>query len=103
MTEEKWFETDLFSKLLHLEKTGWGSDRKLRLFACVCCRRIWDLLEHVCHVAIERSEQFVEGSATLLELKRAADKAARYLEQRFQHLGLIPTHHGVRDLEMFLF
>src|SRR5262245_1277609 len=43
--------------------------RKWRLFACACCRRIWDLLsENGSHRNIEAAEQYADGRASLAEL-----------------------------------
>src|SRR5262249_6775812 len=43
VTEQEWIEcTDPLRLLLFLR--GKASDRKLRLFGCACCRRIWEWL-----------------------------------------------------------
>jgi hypothetical protein len=39
-----------------------GTERKLRLFACGCCRRVWDsLLDERSRNAVEAAEKFVEA------------------------------------------
>ena len=45
MNEPEWLACGEPRKMLrYLE--GKATDRKLRLFACACCRRIWHLLPH---------------------------------------------------------
>jgi hypothetical protein len=48
---------------------GRASDRKVRLFACHCCRRVWQYLVAVkSRHAVEIAEQFADGLASLEEL-----------------------------------
>jgi hypothetical protein len=51
---------------------GRASDRKLRLFACACCRRVWHLLAHPrLGEAVEVGERFADGQATAWQLRNA--------------------------------
>jgi hypothetical protein len=51
---------------------GRASDRKLRLFACTCCRRIWHLFWHErSRAAIEVAERYADGFATAGELSES--------------------------------
>src|SRR5215472_7071963 len=70
MTESDWASCREPQLLLDLVRdSGRASDRKLRLFACGCCRRIWRLiLDGRARRAVEVAEQFADGLAGAHEL-----------------------------------
>jgi hypothetical protein len=76
MTEAEWLAcTDPQKMLGFLE--GRASDRKLRLFACACCRHTWHLFsDHRVREAVEVAERLADGLATAEE-SQAAESAAR--------------------------
>ena len=63
MTEAEWLASTEPIPMLDLLR-GKASDRKLRLFASVCCRSIWDLLlDERSRQAVEVGEQYADGCA----------------------------------------
>jgi hypothetical protein len=72
MTEAEWLEcTEPEKMLAHLRARASG--RKLRLFGCACCRRIWHWLwDERSRQAVEVSERYADGRATKKELALAA-------------------------------
>jgi hypothetical protein len=59
--------------------------RKLRLYACACCRGAWDLiLDDECRRAIEVSEAFADGRATKEELEQAREAAREAAMRRWR-------------------
>jgi hypothetical protein len=63
MTEAEWFGcTDPGPRLEFLRTRA--SERKLRLFACACCRRVWHLLtDERSRRAVEVMERYADGAA----------------------------------------
>src|SRR4051812_17877837 len=77
MTEEAWLTGDDPGELMEVAVArGWVSPRKLRLWACACCRRIWPLLVSECsRRAVEVAERFADGLATEAERAAACDSS----------------------------
>ena len=76
MNERKWLECEELMPMLQF-LTGKTTDRKLRLFACACCRDIWDLLTDECgRTAVEVGERFADGDAGGDDLHAASGEAA---------------------------
>jgi hypothetical protein len=82
MTEQEWLASDEPDKMLGIEQGRVAqvpeylqsklTQRKLRLFACACCRRIWHLIsDERSRRALETAERFAEGQATPDELRQA--------------------------------
>ena len=81
MTESEWLEcTDPMPMLEFLQ--GKASDRKLRLFACACCRTVWDAIPlGDFRSSVLTAERYSEGLATTQELESAlagAENSIRY-------------------------
>jgi hypothetical protein len=71
MEEREWLAcTDPRRLLLSLRDAG--SDRKWRLFACACCRRIWPVIDEGSREIIEVAERYADGRATAGELEVTA-------------------------------
>jgi hypothetical protein len=76
MNEAEWLACGDPSPILQNIR-GKASDRKLRLFAAVCCRKVWHLLpDQRCWRAVETAEQSAEGRASNQDLIDAGDAAA---------------------------
>jgi hypothetical protein len=78
MTESEWLAaTDPQAMLETLRESGKATDRKLRLFAVACCRRVWHLMTD------DRSRRTVEVAEEYLDDR--ADTAAKSKAQRNAH------------------
>jgi len=75
VTEAEWLECP-YARLMLDFRRGKISPRKLGLYACACCRRIWHLLtDERSRMAVEVAERFADGRAEKAEWY-AADEAA---------------------------
>src|SRR5260370_27424049 len=73
MTEQEWLECAAPQPELEFLRRK-GGERKVRLFACACCRRVWDHLEEEgSRYAVEIAERYVDGLATSSQLQLARD------------------------------
>jgi hypothetical protein len=78
MTEAEWLAaTAPWAMLEFLEGTGRGPDRKLRLFAAACCRRIWRLVTDArSRRAVEAAEAYADARIDGRQLQSAAEAAS---------------------------
>jgi hypothetical protein len=74
MKEAEWLECRELQPLLDFSLTT-ISERKLRLFACGCCRRVWQMMNQAARRIVETAEQHADG------LVRRSDLAAAWAYQ----------------------
>jgi hypothetical protein len=75
MTEADWLACADPEPLLELVRHK-ASDRKIRLFAVACCRRVWSSFEHEeFRDAVRKAEAFADGLADRAEMLAAHEKA----------------------------
>ncbi len=79
MTEKEWLECVDPDKLLWAPQLrNKISERKQRLFACACCRRMWNLLtDDRSRAIVQIAEEYSDGNATRSELDTAYEAARR--------------------------
>jgi len=76
VTEAEWLAAEDPVPMLAFLR-GRVDDRTLRLFACACCRLVWDLIGEAGKEAVVVAERFAEGRATNRELIAAHKLAAQ--------------------------
>ena len=73
MTESEWVACTVPWQMMAFLR-DMASDRKLRLYACACCRHIWHLVEDLPNQqAVEVAERYADGNATDEEKALAND------------------------------
>ena len=66
MTEDEWnITTDLSPMLAYLRAYDKASERKLRLFACACCRTVWNkMANHWSRMAVLAAERHADRQSS---------------------------------------
>ena len=84
MTEEEWLAATDPTPLLEFMR-GKASDRKLRLIACACCRRVWNLLSNKhCRKALITAEAYADAKVSEEKLRFAWGDARRAAQQEYR-------------------
>ena len=78
MTEAEWVAATEPAVLFGYGRNHF-SDRKLRLFACEACYRVWDYLTPTCQEALSVLVQYADGLADKDELSGAQNRAVESL------------------------
>jgi hypothetical protein len=72
MTEKEWQTASEPQAMLEfLQTSGKVSERKLRLFAVACSRRVWGLIDALGQAAVDAAERFADGFAGPEEMRAA--------------------------------
>ena len=83
MTEQEYLRCSDPTPILEFLR-GKMSDRKVRLFACACCRTTWPSIPAVFQEAIRVAEEHADSRATNVELGRAVSAAHKVRGKRNQ-------------------
>jgi hypothetical protein len=81
MTEAEWLAHRAYPLAMIRHVARKASQRRRRLFAAACCRRIWHLLDATCREAVVVAERFADGAATAEELAMAQASARARAEE----------------------
>jgi hypothetical protein len=96
MTEAEWLACDDPEVMLKSLASQAG-DRRLRLFACACCRRVWRLvLEGLGRTAVKAAERYADGLAGGRELSAAQLDAERAYQRRWGGAAWDPAGAAAR-------
>jgi hypothetical protein len=93
VTEAEWLAGTETHPMVEVVRNS-ASERKLRLFAAACARRVWHLLVHeACRKAVEVGERFADGLAGYQERRTAWRNANKIFGV---YLDLAEGKHGER-------
>ncbi len=75
MTEHEWKTCKNPERMLTFLQ-GRATERKVRLFACACCRKLWELLhDDRSRKALEVAERFADGLVSIEDMKASTHAA----------------------------
>src|SRR3712207_2424273 len=75
MTEPEWLASQEVGRMLPFVDRSL-SERRRRLFAAACCRRVWHLLEDArCRAAVELAERSADEAISAEDLEHASEEA----------------------------
>src|SRR4051812_41922452 len=99
MGEAEWLaSTDPQAMLTFLRDNGRTSERKCRLFALGCCRRLWPLLTDTCCLrAVEVAEEAADGLARGEELRRSWEPVDAIMKE-LERDTFWGTHAGAAEV-----
>jgi hypothetical protein len=111
MTEAEWLAAESVPSWDEWVKLQARSPRKERLFACACCRRLWDRMhDKRSRVAVVAAEQFADGLIDKEARAQASNAAARAVNEAMaadrqpgavpEHVAMMTTH--TPEAEVFL-
>ena len=94
MTEAEWLASIAPPAMMRYLSQGGrlrqpSSQRKIRLFACACCRRVWQLIEP--HDAIASCVVFAEGYADGVGAKKRLRKLVEENRRHYERYGEGPS------------
>src|ERR671936_664653 len=82
---------------------GKASERKLRLFACTCSRRVWHVLNEARRAAVEVAERYADGQAGEAERAAAYEAAGGGWSALYTQADCVPAKALVTgDLGYFI-
>jgi hypothetical protein len=91
MTEVEWLaatDPTLMQKFLGQFLGSRMSDRKLRLFSCACCRRVWNFVRsELLESALDTLERYVDGAVSKKRLSETGKACAAFRDQHWDETG----------------
>jgi hypothetical protein len=87
MTEAEWL-TCADPKAMLAHRGQKLSDRKLRLFSCACCRRVWNFVtDERLKTALDNLERFADKAASEKQRTEAGKLVSAFRQQHYDDVG----------------